>query len=33
VRVIWLPADPASRPGPRLPLALEALVAAREADP
>ncbi len=30
VRVIWLPADPASRPGPRLPLALEALVAARE---
>jgi iron complex transport system substrate-binding protein len=33
VRVIWLPADPASRPGPRLPLALEALVAAREANP
>ena len=32
-RVIWLPADPASRPGPRLPDALEALVAAREADP
>jgi iron complex transport system substrate-binding protein len=31
VRVIWLPADPASRPGPRLPEALEALVAAREA--
>jgi ABC-type hemin transport system substrate-binding protein len=30
VRVIWLPADPASRPGPRLPQALEALVAARE---
>ena len=30
VRVVWLPADPASRPGPRLPLALEALVAARE---
>ncbi|MDD5562747.1 MAG: helical backbone metal receptor [Thermoanaerobaculaceae bacterium] len=30
VRVIWLPADPASRPGPRLPAALEALVAARE---
>ena len=30
VRVIWLPADPASRPGPRLPQALEALVAARQ---
>jgi iron complex transport system substrate-binding protein len=28
--VIWLPSDPASRPGPRLPEALEALVAARE---
>lgn len=33
VEVIWLPADPASRPGPRLPEALEALVAAREAHP
>jgi iron complex transport system substrate-binding protein len=32
VRVVWLPADPASRPGPRLPDALEALVAAREAE-
>ncbi len=31
VPVVWLPADPASRPGPRLPEALEALVAAREA--
>ncbi len=31
--VLWLPADPASRPGPRLPVALEALVAAREANP
>ena len=31
VRVVWLPADAASRPGPRLPDALEALVAAREA--
>ncbi len=30
VHVIWLPADPASRPGPRLRLALAALVAARE---
>ncbi len=30
VRVIWLPADPASRPGPRLPDALEALLADRE---
>lgn len=29
VEVIWLPADPASRPGPRLVEALEALVAAR----
>lgn len=29
VRVVWLPADPASRPGPRLVAALEALVAAR----
>jgi len=33
LEVIWLPADPASRPGPRLPDALEALVAAREAHP
>lgn len=33
VQVVWLPADPASRPGPRLPDALEALVAAREARP
>ena len=32
VRVLWLPADAASRPGPRLPDALEALVAARERD-
>lgn len=32
VRVVWLPADPASRPGPRLVDALEALVAARVAD-
>jgi hypothetical protein len=32
VRVLWLPADAASRPGPRLPDALEALVAAREAE-
>lgn len=31
--VLWVPADPASRPGPRLPLALEALLAAREANP
>ncbi len=31
VRILWLPADPASRPGPRLIDALEALVAAREA--
>ncbi|MFZ5786495.1 MAG: ABC transporter substrate-binding protein [Acidobacteriota bacterium] len=31
VQVLWLPADPASRPGPRMPEALEALVAAREA--
>lgn len=29
VQVIWLPADPASRPGPRLVEALEALVEAR----
>lgn len=29
VEVIWLPADPASRPGPRLVEALETLVAAR----
>lgn len=33
IRVAWLPADPASRPGPRLPEALEALVTAREANP
>jgi len=33
VRTIWLPADPASRPGPRLVDALEALVRAREATP
>jgi ABC-type hemin transport system substrate-binding protein len=33
VRVIWLPADAASRPGPRLVDALEALVAAREVAP
>lgn len=33
VRVHWLPAAPASRPGPRLPEALEALLAAREASP
>jgi iron complex transport system substrate-binding protein len=32
VRTIWLPADAASRPGPRLPDALDALVAARVAD-
>ena len=31
VRVFWLPADIANRPGPRLPAALEALVSAREA--
>jgi len=31
VHVIWLPADLANRPGPRLPAALEVLVAAREA--
>ena len=31
VQVLWLPADQASRPGPRLPEALEALVAARVA--
>jgi iron complex transport system substrate-binding protein len=33
VRVIWLPAELANRPGPRLPGALEALIAAREANP
>ncbi len=32
VRTIWLPADAASRPGPRLPDALDALVAARVAE-
>lgn len=32
-RVIWLPADPASRPGPRLPDAYQALVAERERAP
>ncbi len=32
-RVIWLPADPASRPGPRLPEAFVALVAERERAP
>jgi len=32
-RVIWLPADAVSRPGPRLVDALELLVAAREAAP
>ena len=32
-RVIWLPADPASRPGPRLPEAYVALVAERERTP
>ncbi len=31
--VIWLPADPASRPGPRWPIALETLLSAREARP
>jgi iron complex transport system substrate-binding protein len=31
LQVIWLPADLANRPGPRLPAALEELVAAREA--
>ena len=31
VRALWLPADQASRPGPRLPEALEALIADREA--
>lgn len=30
VEVVWLPADPASRPGPRLVAALEALIAARK---
>ncbi|MFH1175914.1 MAG: helical backbone metal receptor [Acidobacteriota bacterium] len=33
LRVIWLPADQVSRPGPRFPAALEALVSAREARP
>jgi hypothetical protein len=33
VRTVWLPADPASRPGPRLVDALEALVRAREEAP
>ena len=33
VQTIWLPADLANRPGPRLPGALEALIAAREANP
>ena len=33
VRMIWLPADLANRPGPRLPGALEALIAVREANP
>ena len=33
LRVIWLPADLVSRPGPRLADALELLVAARESDP
>lgn len=33
VRLHWLPAAPASRPGPRLPEALEALAAAREESP
>ncbi|MGE5235679.1 MAG: ABC transporter substrate-binding protein [Acidobacteriota bacterium] len=33
VTVIWLPADPASRPGPRLVDAIDALLAAREARP
>ncbi len=32
IRVVWLPADLAERPGPRLPGALEALVKAREAE-
>jgi ABC-type Fe3+-hydroxamate transport system substrate-binding protein len=32
IPVVWLPADLANRPGPRLPAALEALVAAREAE-
>jgi len=31
LKVIWLPADLADRPGPRLPAALEALVSARTA--
>lgn len=33
VRVLWIPADLTNRPGPRLPLALDALVAAREHAP
>jgi len=33
VRLHWLPAAPSSRPGPRLPEALEALATAREANP
>jgi ABC-type Fe3+-hydroxamate transport system substrate-binding protein len=33
VGIHWLPAAPASRPGPRLAEALDALVAAREANP
>jgi hypothetical protein len=33
VRLIWLPADPASRPGPRLVDAIDTLVAARERSP
>jgi len=33
VRALWLPADPFSRPGPRLVDALDALVAAREEKP
>ena len=33
LRVIWLPADLVSRPGPRLADALELLVAARESEP
>jgi len=32
-RVLWIPADLANRPGPRLVDALEALVSAREASP
>lgn len=33
IPIYWLPADPASRPGPRLVDALEGLVAGREAAP